>query len=65
VGGSVSGRGFEAGTTLFDDTDSGPWPEALVALTENEYVAPFFSPATVIGLSVPFAVLPPGNAVTV
>jgi hypothetical protein len=38
---------------------------ALVALTVKVYSTPFVSPVTSIGLAVPVAVWPPGEAVTV
>jgi hypothetical protein len=62
---SVGGPGTVAGVTWPDGADGGPVPATFVAATVKVYAVPFVSPATTIGLAVPVAVTPPGEAVTV
>jgi hypothetical protein len=53
------------GVTLLDRADAGPVPIALVAVTVKVYAVPLVKPVTVIGLTVPVAVSPPGLEVAV
>ncbi len=62
---SVGASGTVLGVTLFDAAEVLPLPAAFVAKTSNVYAVPFVNPLTVIGLSVPDAVIPPGLDVTV
>jgi len=61
----TGGSGTGTGVTAFDGADSRLLPTELVAWAVNVYDAPFDRPATVIGLDVPDADAPPGDAVTV
>jgi len=61
----VGASGTVAGVTEFDGADSRLLPTELVAWAVNLYDAPFDRPATMIGLDVPEAEAPPGDAVTV
>jgi hypothetical protein len=61
----VGAPGTVAGVTLLEDADAGPVPTELVAVTVNVYAVPLVKPATVIGLTVPVWVFPPGEDVAV
>ena len=54
-----------AGVTLFEAAEASPVPTSLVAVTVNVYAVPLSRPVTVTGPSLPVAVCPPGDAVTV
>jgi hypothetical protein len=58
----VAALGIVTGTEV---DDGAPAPALFVATTVKEYESPSVRPVTVIGLLVPFAVAPPGDAVTV
>ena len=57
--------GVVAGVALSEGADASPVPAVLVAVTVKVYAVPFVSPLTVMGLTVPVAVFPPGMDVTV
>ena len=53
---AVGAPGTVAGVTEFDADDDRLVPTPFVAVIVKEYVSPFVSPVTVIGLPVPVAV---------
>jgi hypothetical protein len=57
--------GSPAGVTAFDVAEADPAPTSLMAVTVKLYAVPFVSPVTAMGLALPDAVAPPGDAVTV
>jgi hypothetical protein len=61
----TGGSGTGEGVTALEAADSTLLPTALVACTVKLYGVPFDRPLTVMGLVVPLAVIPPGDAVTV
>ncbi len=56
---------FAEGVTAFDGFDGGSGPTSLFAVTVNAYLVPSVRPATLIGLLLPVACAPPGDATTV
>ena len=58
-------RGGAKGVAAADMRDDGPVPATLVATTRNRYRLPFRRPRTVMGLCLPVAWAPPGDAVTI
>ena len=48
-----------------EGADGGPVPNLFEAVTVNLYLVPSLRPVTVIGLFLPVACAPPGDAVTV
>jgi hypothetical protein len=62
---AVGAPGAPTGVTWFEGAEAGPVPTAFVARTVNVYAVPSVRPVIVIGLPVPVAVRPPGEAVIV